>query len=357
MTTVSIDQAAELVGVSSATIRNWMKAGHITAAAAKPVSFLRTDVLHLKNQLSSGELAKLRARANKSASASMQARKPKDAGSNSSHVAHQILNIYENSSLDISGLLFVCVLRVLELAKEIESFDWIKSSPFKTHISAKRKAVSRSVSAWQASLKYISWKDSCFDVRTIIKSLDDDLLGDIYQVLTVEGDKSNKGAYYTPIKIVHDALASAPRGRGAFLDLCCGSGRYLVAAAKFLNLLPSQIHGFDTDPLAVRIAKINLLLAYPENEFEPLIYQLDAITELATGQLLCETNNLQGTFGVIATNPPWGSYKNSVKNSTSKYIESNEAFSLFLEKALQLLQPSGFLSFIFARISVESQSA
>src|SRR5450759_394447 len=65
MKQISVEHAAKIVGVSSATMRNWAKAGHISPAKTRPLSFLEWEVLTLKNQLNSGSLQKLKTRANK----------------------------------------------------------------------------------------------------------------------------------------------------------------------------------------------------------------------------------------------------------------------------------------------------
>ena len=65
-------------------------------------------------------------------------------------------------------------------------------------------------------------------------------------------------------------------------------------AAKQFNLAPENIYGFDCDKIAIYIAKINLLLAYKDIDFVPNIYCLDSLSELATGQMFCQTNNLIG---------------------------------------------------------------
>ena len=51
MKQVSVDQAAQIIGVSSATIRNWAKAGHIDPVCTCPLLFLEDSVLGLKSRI------------------------------------------------------------------------------------------------------------------------------------------------------------------------------------------------------------------------------------------------------------------------------------------------------------------
>ena len=62
---VLVDQAAQIIGASSATIRNWAKAGHIVPVSTHPLAFLEESVLNLKSEIGSGSFGRLRTRANK----------------------------------------------------------------------------------------------------------------------------------------------------------------------------------------------------------------------------------------------------------------------------------------------------
>ena len=119
-----------------------------------------------------------------------------------------------------------------------------------------------------------------------------------------------------------------------------------MAANKF-KLAPEDIYGFDCDKIATNIARINLLMAYKNTDFSPNIFCIDSLAELATGEVFCETNNLIEKIDAIATNPPWGAYKNAAsKGAFSGKVKSGETFSMFLEKSIQLLRKGGHLSFI-----------
>ncbi|MDO4937102.1 MAG: N-6 DNA methylase [Sutterellaceae bacterium] len=166
-----------------------------------------------------------------------------------------------------------------------------------------------------------------------------DILGTVYQSLLEEGEKNLRGTYYTTAKVAQEMVGQYDLGhQKTFLDPCCGSGIFLMSLC---NADPHRIYGFDNDPVAVMIAKANLMLRYAEKDFYPNIFCTDFLSENVGTGLFAEYSQ---TFDVIATNPPWGAVrKDKVVGST---IESNETATLFLEKAFSLLNDEGRLNFL-----------
>lgn len=181
-------------------------------------------------------------------------------------------------------------------------------------------------------------KDFEFRVHKDLLELDlpqneSDILGIIYQCFLREGEKNKAGAYYTPQNITQKMTQNlAFDKKQTFLDPCCGSGAFLLALK---NAEPSQIYGIDSDPLAVFIAKINLLLKFSEFEFVPQIY----LANFLRNELFNTINqNLPNKFDYIITNPPWGVVRE--KNVSS------ERFSLFFMKSYEKLKENGLLQFL-----------
>ena len=109
--------------------------------------------------------------------------------------------------------------------------------------------------------------------RQILKNRQDDWIGFIYQSLMAEGHRILKGLYYTKPVIVNEMLSGIRVLNGeTFLDPCCGSGIFLL---KVEHAQMEQLYGIDNDPLAVMIAKANLMVKFNESEVYPKIYQLD----------------------------------------------------------------------------------
>ena len=131
------------------------------------------------------------------------------------------------------------------------------------------------------------------------------------------------------------------------LDPCCGTGQFLLAAAEKVTN-PSNLWGFDIDEVAVRLARLNIITRFPDTDFSPDIHC--ANTLLAFPFHAGIDGKEFPSFDVVLTNPPWGAHFSA--NEIAQFqvlfpsIKSNEAFSLFVEKGLQLLRDGGSLSYI-----------
>ena len=171
--------------------------------------------------------------------------------------------------------------------------------------------------------------------RQILKNRQDDWIGFIYQSLTAEGSRILKGLYYTKPVIVNEMLSGIRLLQGQrFLDPCCGSGIFLLKV-EHANL--EQLYGIDNDPLAVMIAKANLMVKYSDSEVYPQIYQFDFLLDTASafGDM---------KFYYIVTNPPWGTEKG--KLHTSEVVTSKEKASLFFTESFKFLNQNGIQHFL-----------
>ena len=159
-----------------------------------------------------------------------------------------------------------------------------------------------------------------------------DLLGLVYQSISLEGEKNEKGSYYTPQSVVQNMLSSIVLAKNqSLLDPCCGSGSFLLSAGAS----PTQLFGIDNDYIAVFICKINLLLKYPNSIFIPQIYCAD---------FLQGSFEIDQKFDYIVTNPPWGAI---CKVKSIPEITSKESFSYFFVKSNGLLKKNGIIRFLF----------
>lgn len=346
MTTLSTAEAAKILEVSGATVRNWARAGHLKPVAARPISFNREDVMRLKERIRTNRFNRLRRRANKSASTEYDSPEIQDAKilGELEHVIHYI----HDKKLDVEKALYTAALYVLEREGEAKLPHGDETFDFEA-IEWKRSGVRQVMRGW---LDRVGGPPRAADNPTILELFlgwngSDDRVGLLYQGLSSVGKKSKIGAYFTPGEIIDASLSDMEKRPESFLDPCCGTGRYLVRAAVLFQVEPSRLYGFDTDPASVDIARLNVLLAYRERDFTPNVYCLDSLRELANGHPACETNALIESVDAIATNPPWGGCKNQARyKDMVALIKSGESFSLFLEKSLRLLRPGGVLSFL-----------
>ena len=166
--------------------------------------------------------------------------------------------------------------------------------------------------------------------RQILKNRQDDWIGFIYQSLTAEGSRILKGLYYTKPAVVTEMLSDIRVLQGErFLDPCCGSGIFLL---KVEHAQMEQLFGIDNDPLAVMIAKANLMVKFNESEVYPQIYQMDFLLHAATA-----LGDLK--FDYLVTNPPWGTEKGKLHDS--EVICSKEKASLFFTESFKYLNKNG----------------
>lgn len=171
---------------------------------------------------------------------------------------------------------------------------------------------------------------------------DKDFIGKVYQSLTIEGVRNQNGIYYTPYTIAEKLLKDISIGKDElFLDPCCGSGVFLCSAKTDY---PENIYGIDIDPIAVMIAKTNLLCKYSDKEFMPNIFCFDF---LSSENIFCTNEQRkilnQQKYDYIFTNPPWG---NKLSEYKSENIKSKEKASLFIEKSCKILNIGAKISFV-----------
>lgn len=167
-----------------------------------------------------------------------------------------------------------------------------------------------------------------------------DLLGIVYQCLLFEGEKNQKGSYYTPTSIVRNMIKNLDFSNNQlFFDPCCGSGSFLIE----IDANPSQLFGMDKDPIAVFITKINMIIKYPEIDFCPHIECRDYLEDANLFSFYSEIINKK--FDYIMTNPPWGAVANQIYSIPD--ITSKETFSYFFVKSFLQLKNGGKICFLF----------
>lgn len=172
-------------------------------------------------------------------------------------------------------------------------------------------------------------------LKLVLPYIDGDVLGCIYQSLLTEGYKNKQGSYYTP-SVISKSLVSILKSDNLFLDPCCGTGSFLLAASGVISD-PSLLYGCDIDEIACFIAAINLIVRYKDKQFKPNIYNID---------FLLENSILNQKFDVIATNPPWGAIPVKQYECIYSEILSKESFSYFIVKSFSLLKDTGKTIFV-----------
>jgi len=333
-------QAAGLLEVSEATVRNWVRHGYIAPVAGSASRFSATEVEMLKQRITVGDLDRLRRRANKKRSGSSCI--PAEYLENPSFSGEiaKIQKIVIEEKIDISNAMYALALKQLVLRGELADAG-AQSFTAVCCCESRRKPLAEELAAWRHELSSFTTagQNVCsrlFD--TLIDASHDDTLGIIYQSLMQTGCKAHKGSFYTPPALIDAILKEYARPDGAFLDPCCGTGQFLLRAARH-GYDPGRLYGIDSDLLAVRIARINLLLAFPDIDFSPRIIHADTLL-----------HDINEEFTLIASNPPWGASftSNDLKRLHQRFpsLKSRESFSFFLARSLELAAPGAVISFI-----------
>ncbi|HDS29984.1 MAG TPA: hypothetical protein ENN67_02955, partial [Firmicutes bacterium] len=209
---------------------------------------------------------------------------------------------------------------------------------------------------------------SAFDWSTA----DSTLLGIIYESLidSVSGDSSKKGfrrrsgIFYTPAYITEflvstalDNCLSVKEGEiPRIIDPACGCGAFLITALRdlkirFPSLEPEKIaiefiHGVDTDPGAVEVARMSLAIecGFPANKavkFEKNVRQGDSLKEF---------HGANREFDIVVGNPPYRNVKRGIPDNIRDFCIENyrtakgqwDLASPFVELSLEhLLKPGG----------------
>ena len=342
---IKIEQVASILDVSSATVRNWVKQKYLTPLKgnSKTPTFDEAEVFQLKEKINSGAIKRLNKRANKSNS--KQTFIPDEYAKNQDvfELVQSLISKYESENLSIESFLFSVILNLLE-NKKLISFA---NKP--TSISYKNTVLKKEIDWWIRKTK----KNESLEIHTNLVELNDfpitdDFLGIIYQSIKTEGSKSKGGSYYTPRNIVDEIINDCVQNESKVVDPCCGTGNFLISAVRKTEK-PDQLWGFDVDEIAVRIARINILLEFPDIDFTPHIYCRNILLEVKHN--LSFGSNIQTPkFDVVITNPPWGGrFSTEHKKQLKKLypeIKSGESFSYFVKAGLDLIKDNGVLAFI-----------
>lgn len=363
---IDTEKTAEILGISKASIRNWMKHGYLNAVDSKGRFFQTSDVLNLKKEIGEGKIDRLRKRANKAQGSKSfipaEYIKNKKSRMQISHLAEYI----RKNALDMRMALLVLALNLFHLKGDVKTShfsdvlafqekDFVRKSvytelkDFYTEILLNKKETGTENGIDNAMRT--GRTDQLEYLYHVLLPSEMDVLGIVYQSLLNEGKKSGLGSYFTPTEIVEDMVKENMKSELKVLDPCCGTGQFLLSFANFIDE-PENIFGIDIDLTAVRIARFNLLLKIP-GDFVPRVYHFDTLLGL---QFQSKATNLfphpeeVEEFDLVATNPPWGAKidKHILRKLNGEFpdITSGESFSYFLRASLSLLKDKGRLSFI-----------
>ena len=212
-----------------------------------------------------------------------------------------------------------------------------------------------------------------------------DYLGELYQKVLSSPKKQDKGIVFTPITIIDYILSQLEypnhinqKNSNNLIDLACGSGLFLTRAAQrmytsekkenksnkeILSKISNKIFGFDIDPIAVYLSKINIINSLLDNFKSnfPLEYGIE-FNIFKTNSLVTNSNSEEKIikdvkkrkYDFIVGNPPYIESKKMDKRTKAickKYFPkeakgSFDIYACFLSLGEEMMSEAGKLGFI-----------
>ena len=177
-----------------------------------------------------------------------------------------------------------------------------------------------------------------------IYNSDEDILGFLYMSLKNISDRKNKGAYYTPNTVVKRLIESVFKNYagGTIVDPCCGSGNFILHLPQ--NIKPANIYAGDIDELSIKIARVNFALKYKITD-KNFLYNHIKISDF-----LRESQHIK--YDYIIGNPPWAfnfdsKYKKFLRNNFLSAKGNNiESYDVITEHSLNKLNKEGTVAFV-----------
>jgi len=169
----------------------------------------------------------------------------------------------------------------------------------------------------------------------------EDLFHHIYQELISASLRHQIGEFYTPSYIAKKMITKSYDFGEKVLDPACGSGTFIIELIKHITSkdIPlknqvsaiNNIHGYDLNPFAVFISKINIFLLIKD-----LIPHCKINIELRDS--LFPENNIENKFDLIIGNPPWLTY------SSLESLEEQNKLKILVENLQIKPSPKNILN-------------
>ncbi len=204
-------------------------------------------------------------------------------------------------------------------------------------------------------LQFVSLADTPGDVK-----------GEAFQSFVYRNQRGDRGEFFTPHPVVRLAVAMiAPRVDERVIDPTCGSGGFLIQALAYQSeqnpdfdsaaYVQQNLRGIEFNPDVALSAMIRLAFEGGSGE------------EITCTNALLPHGQLDGSFDVVLSNPPFGS-KGKVEDqrmlapyalarrwsqsgsdeweATRTVLTGQSPEVLFIEKCLNLLRPGGRLAIV-----------
>ena len=356
---VSLEDMCRALSISSATGRNWVRLKKIVPDLYEDGNplFLTDNIRSIKKKLQSGEDKSLKSRRNKKYISGR--------GMYNSYIPDDLPNAmmtenlvravfsYPGSVMDDRMLSAVICCAAIQMILSSENRN-IAADAGKTltdyldnelTLGGYEHLIDPLIGDKEYLREAISRYPGMFDLRFTYVDRED-LLGSIYISLKSINNMKKTGSYYTPVslvkKMIHQLFAFDSWRPGKMIcDPCCGTGNFLLQMPDDIPF--DSIYGYDTDPMGIKIARINLALRYRTKDAKEVCRHI-----LHKDYLTCNDKK----FDYIVGNPPWGySFTETEieylrKNYRSAVNKSVESYDVFIEHSLKSTKENGVVSFV-----------
>ena len=350
---LTLYEVCELLSISTATGRNWVRLKKIRPAATqgRNLLFSRSDIDEILKAVSNGESEALNRRRNKKKMNKVSLYESYVSDNGNIGVINEIVSDFGTSinGATIRAILANFALQLIcqKQRRSLSSNNLVKSFVDGTlDVSGFSKLIDDLLGCRNELVDNVDLDSPVFEHKVDYVE-DDDTLGFAYISLMNLGRRKSKGTYYTPVEVVkklvfHLKDTSVITGKYV-LDPCCGSGNFLLEIGKHTGT-PELLYGQDIDPIAIHITRISFALKF---DILDLNFLYSHFTCADTFRSLPVDSP-----DIIIGNPPWGGDipEDQLEDLSSRFETARkrtmDTFSLFTEYALKLLPPNGILAFV-----------
>lgn len=355
---LSVAQVCELLSISQATVKNWVRLGKLNIASDGK-TFDKKYIESLLLEIKSGKDNRLKSRRNKKSISGKVLYKDYIKNDHNREIVENILNSCDQITED--ELRVILANFAVQLYQQSGGIIVSKKMLFEEKHNITDNVVFNNligdllgnIDASKINLTNIQ---TALNIKVQLVPLED-TLGFAYISLRDLSHRKQTGAYYTPEKTVNTLINNLKNcldtKNKTFCDPCCGTGNFLIGlvgkGAKIENL-----YGQDIDEISILITRINMFL------LDNSITKEQLYSQFVCGDTL--SNTFSRKFSVVLGNPPWGYVfsKEETVYLTANYITAKnkgmESYDLFVEKGLAMLEKDGYLAYVLpeAILSVNS---
>lgn len=355
---INITQVCELLSISQATVKNWVRLGKLKIESDGE-TFDKKYIEALITEIKSGKDNRLKSRRNKKSVSGKVLYKDYIKSNHNREIVEGILNSCEQITED--ELRIILANFAIQLYQQSGGIVVSEDSLLEGKNNITNNAVFNNLIGdllGNIDVSKINSKNiqTALNCKVQLVPLED-TLGFAYISLRDLSHRKQTGAYYTPEKTVNTLINNL---KNCFItknkklcDPCCGTGNFLIglvgSGVKIENL-----YGQDIDEISILITRINMFL------LDNSISKEQLYSQFVCGDTL--SNTFPCKFSVVLGNPPWGYdfSKEETAYLTAKYNTAKnkgmESYDLFVEKGLAMLEEDGYLAYVLpeAILSVNS---